>query len=115
MRVERGQLLVEPDRVVVVEQQPHPHAAVGRSAQGAEQQRAGLVVVPDVVLHVERALGGARKQHARSERVEPVGQRMDAGAARMRGGQRCDRGLECTVVHGAETLTQLGRRTQPAT
>ena len=77
---ERG---VEAGRVEVVEQQPHPHAAPGRIRQRFEQQVADLVAMPDVVLGIERALGGVRQQHAGGERVAGVGQRVDAALAGM--------------------------------
>ena len=48
--------------------------------------------MPDVVLHVERLLGGAGEQDARGERVAGVGQRMDAGLARIRSSRARSRG-----------------------
>ena len=50
-------------RVDVVDQQPHPDATLGGPDQFGCQQAAGQVLVPDVVLHVQRALrgGGGRR------------------------------------------------------
>ena len=63
MRVERGDAWDRARCVfVVVEQQPHAHAALGRLPQRLEQQVADLVAVPDVVLHVERLFRGAGEQ-----------------------------------------------------
>ena len=83
VRRERRQECVETGGVVVVEQQPDAHAAIGRAAHRREQQRAGNVVAPDVVLEIERALRGIREQHAGSERVAPVAQLDDARLPRM--------------------------------
>ncbi|MNQ43647.1 hypothetical protein D3C85_573840 [compost metagenome] len=80
---QHGQGLVQARRVVVVEQQAHPHAPFGRLAQGIEQQGARDVLVPDVVLHVQAALRRGGQQGARGKRVAPVDQRIDAGHARM--------------------------------
>ena len=79
MRVERSDRFVQAARVVVVEQEPHAHAALRRLPQGFAEQAAGRVGVPDVVLHVEAAFGGARKQYACSERIAPIAERMDGG------------------------------------
>ena len=57
VRVELGQLGVEAGRAVVVEQQPDPHAAIGRALQCVEEEDAGEVAVPDVVLRVDRPDG----------------------------------------------------------
>lgn len=69
MRVECRQQVVEAIGVVVVEQQTHPHAAIGRAQQGLQQQGAGIVVVPDVVLRVDALLGRIGELDARRERV----------------------------------------------
>ena len=90
MRIERRERRVQPARVVVVEQQPHPHAAFGRLPQRLAQESAGRVVAQDVVLDVEAAIGGAREQDARSECVARVAERVHAGPAgvgRQRRGQ----------------------------
>jgi hypothetical protein len=83
MRVEGGERRVEAGDAVVVEEQAHPHTAGCRLAQLLEEQAPRDVVVPDVVLHVERALGGAREQHARGEGVARIEQRIHARAARV--------------------------------
>ena len=69
MGVERGQRRVDAAGAVVVQQQPHPHAALGGVAQGVEQQRARRILVPDVVLDVERAVGGPRQERPRGEGI----------------------------------------------
>ena len=59
MSVQRGQLAVQARGAVVV-QQAHAHATIGGFVQRFEQHHAGHVAAPDVVLHVQAALGGAR-------------------------------------------------------
>ena len=88
MRIERGERVVQAARAVVVEEQPHPHAALGRLPQRLAEKSAGRVGAQDVVLDVEAALGGAREQHARRKGVAPVAERMDAGRAGMRRQER---------------------------
>jgi hypothetical protein len=84
MRVDRGEARVLSRGGDVVEQKAHAHAARGRAPQRLEHQRAGLVVVPDVVLHVERAVRRLREEGARGERVGRRRQRIDARAAGVR-------------------------------
>ena len=67
--VERGQRRIQPARVVVVEQQAHANAALGRLPQRLEQQVAGRVAAPDVVLHVERPVGCGGEQRPSRKRV----------------------------------------------
>ncbi len=62
--------------VEIVDQQPHPNAALGGVAQCAQQPAAGFVHLEVVVLNVERHLGAARQLHPciqrkRAQRHEP--------------------------------------------
>ena len=98
MSVQRGQLAVQARGAVVVQQQAHAHATIGGFVQRFEQHHAGHVAAPDVVLHVQAALGGARQHHARGEGVVGVGQRVDAGQAGVAGGD------------GRDGAAQRGRR-----
>ncbi|MCY1295647.1 hypothetical protein D9M70_449960 [compost metagenome] len=100
MGVHGREQLIHAGQAVVVEQQAHAHAAVGGLVQRLQQQRAGQVVAPDVVLHVERALRRACQVDARGEGGLGVVQRVDAaepGLAGQRGrdraAQRRGRGL----------------------
>ncbi|MNY79559.1 hypothetical protein D3C86_2202380 [compost metagenome] len=52
MRVHGRQPFVHAGDAVVVKQQAHAHAAVGGFMQRFQQQGAGQVVAPDVVLDV---------------------------------------------------------------
>jgi hypothetical protein len=90
MPVERGERRVQPPRAVVVEQHPHPDAPVGGEAHLVEQQRARQVAVPDVVLHVQAARGGARQQDPRGEGDAPVVEHPQAVKARVGGGEALD-------------------------
>jgi hypothetical protein len=91
MRVERRDRVVEPARAVVVEQQPHAHAALGRAPQGFAQKRAGDIGAPDLVLHVEAAVSGLGKHHPRGECVARARERMDRALAGVRGKRRRQR------------------------
>jgi hypothetical protein len=84
MRVEGGNRFVQPAGIRVVEQDAHAHAALRGSPHRVVQQVPGLVAVPDVVLDVERLVGGGRKQHACGKRVCRRRERVNAGLARMR-------------------------------
>ena len=90
MAIETRQRIVQARRVVVVQQQPHLHAAPGRLQQRAEQQASRHIVLPDVILHIQRALRFAHQQIAGRESVEPVRQRMNAAQAGVAGTARAD-------------------------
>ncbi|MNI43362.1 hypothetical protein D3C73_976880 [compost metagenome] len=77
VRIERGKHLVQTGRAVVVQQQAHAHAPVGGFVQRFQQHGAGHVVVPDVVLHIQAALGRARQHHAGGKGVMGIAQGMD--------------------------------------
>ena len=53
-RVQGSELRVHSTDAIVVDQQPHPHAAFGRGAERIQKQRTGQVVVPDVILGIDR-------------------------------------------------------------
>jgi hypothetical protein len=78
LRVECGERFVQPARVVVVEQQPHADAASRGSTKCIEQEFAREVGLPDVVLHVEAALGGIGEPHPGCECIAPAEQWNDA-------------------------------------
>ena len=60
---------IAADRVQIVDDQPHPHAAHCGVAQVAQQQVPGLVVVDLVVLDVERVRRPLGELDARVERI----------------------------------------------
>ena len=57
MRVERGENVVHAVGVVIVQQQAHAHAALGGLMQLLQQLLACGVVVPDVILRINRHAG----------------------------------------------------------
>jgi hypothetical protein len=96
--VEGGERFVEAARVVVVQQQPHPDAAVGGAAQCVEKQGAGNIRVPDVVLDVEAALRGIGQADPRGEGVASAEQGNDTRQSRVRLRERRDRPTERTAA-----------------
>lgn len=73
------ELLVAGDGLAVIDQDAHPHAAIGRLQDRAGQQAAGLIAMEDEVLQVDRALRRGDELHAQDE---PVGARIDDAQAR---------------------------------
>ena len=72
--VQRDQHAIHAAGVVVVQQQSHAHAALGCGVQGFKQQLARQVGVPDVVLHVQRALRCVRQQRSSGKGIWPAHQ-----------------------------------------
>jgi len=97
MRVEHGDDRVQPLDAVVVDQQPHAHAALGGVPELLEQQEPGDVGVPDVVLHVEGALRRARERDPGGEGVPSLRERVDAALALPVGVRRPHRLTETRV------------------
>ena len=60
--VQRGQHGIHAGCATIVQQQAHAHAAVCGLQQLVEQQVPGCVIAPDVVLHIQRALGRTGQQ-----------------------------------------------------
>ena len=77
MRVERREARVEAARPQVVDQQAHPHAALGGRQQAPEHEAPRRVVVEDVDLQVDRALGLLDQPDARRERVEAAAEHVE--------------------------------------
>ena len=84
--------------VGIVDEEPHPHPAIGRLHHPVDDDPAGRIAVPDVVLHVEASLGQVGQRQADDEGLARLAQEAEAGEARMR------------VDRGAEELAQPGRR-----
>ena len=82
----------------VVEQNPDPNPAVGRVQQFLQQDPAGLVGVPDVVLHVERALGRAGQRDPGRQRLHAVAERIGAALAGARVEVLPDQARDARVV-----------------
>ena len=64
--------------IVVVEQQAHFHAAVGRLHQGMGEQLARHIVVPNVVLQIQRVFSRLYQACASGKRVVAVRQGVNA-------------------------------------
>ena len=84
--------------VGIVDEQPHPDPAIGRPHHAVDDDPAGRIAVPDVVLHVEASLGQVGQRQTDDEGLAPLAQEAEAGEARMLVGRR------------AEELAQPGRR-----
>jgi sulfur carrier protein ThiS len=74
-RAQSEQQRVQADRVRVVDEQPHAHAALARVAQLAQQRAADAVVADQVGLHVDRRLRSAQQFEPRVEREVGLRQR----------------------------------------
>ena len=83
--------------VGIVDEEPHPDPAVGRLHHPIDDDPAGRIAVPDVVLHVETSLGQVGQRQTDDEGLARVAQEAEAGEAGMRVGRR------------AEELAQPGR------
>lgn len=79
--IERAQGLIEAGDAIVVQQQANANASFGGSEQRIEQQGAGNVVAPDVVLNIKTALGRFDQEHARGKGIAGSRQRKNAGQA----------------------------------
>ena len=79
MRVEQQQRLIVRRGAHVVDEEAHPDATIGGAQDGSDQQLADRVVVPDVVLQVEAALGEIDEGETGQERIGTAGNQVDAG------------------------------------
>ncbi len=82
----------------IVDQQPHPDPAIGRLHHVVDDDPAGRIAVPHVILHVEASLGEVGQRQTGDEGLAAVAQQAEAGQARMRIGRR------------TEELAEPGRR-----
>ncbi len=83
LRVQCGQRRIHSRNAVVVEEQAHAHAAARGVGQSAQQQPAGNVVVPDVILNIERTFRLCRQQKPARQRLVPGSEWQNAGLSRM--------------------------------
>ncbi|SCW14241.1 conserved hypothetical protein [Neisseria gonorrhoeae] len=79
MAVEGEQEIVQPARVVVVQQQAYAHAAFCGKVHEVEQQPAGNVVAPNVVLQIEAVFGRFDKGGAGGKGFVGVVEQVDVG------------------------------------
>jgi hypothetical protein len=66
-------------RIEIIHQNAHPHAAIRGQAHMIQQDPRGIVLVDDVVLNVERALGMVRERDEIGERLFARRQEVDTG------------------------------------
>jgi hypothetical protein len=129
MAVECQQLGIVRRGADVVEQQTHPHAAVGCIEQTVRQHLAGGVAVPDVILHVEAFLGefgqaeacqegvGAPFEQQHGRHVGASGKEVAGGLTELRVGGIAQRGrrraLDVGRQAGTACLQQGCQQNQP--
>ncbi|EEZ75795.1 hypothetical protein NEILACOT_04212 [Neisseria lactamica ATCC 23970] len=81
MAVEGEQEVVQTARVVVVQQQAHAHAAFCGKVHQVEQQPAGNIVAPNVVLQIEAVFGGFDEGGAGGKGFVGIVEQVDVGQA----------------------------------
>jgi hypothetical protein len=91
VRIERGECRIHPRVAVVIDEEAHADSAISGGVKGFDEQRSRPVVAPDIILHIQRPLGGVRQPHARCERIRPVAKRIYPANARVRVNERNDR------------------------
>ncbi len=90
MQVQLGQFRFDIGHAVVVEQQAHAHATVGRPFHRVQQQHPGEGLRPDVIARIEAVFGHVGQLQQPGKGAEAVLQVGHARQARMRGGKRQD-------------------------
>ena len=104
-KCEKGR--IEAGDSIVVQQETHPHAPRRGAPQRLEQEDTGNVVMPDVVLDVERALGRLDQKCPRSESAAAAGERVNSRQLRVCGHAGTDRLGELAV---GSVLDHVGHR-----
>jgi hypothetical protein len=87
----------------IIEQQPHRHPARGRRGQFIEQQPAGDIVAPDIILDVDASLRAPHQREAHRQRQRAIIQQLHAVLAGVRIAQSGQRRRH------AASRTQIGR------
>jgi len=77
--------------VGIVDEEPHPDPAIGRLHHAVDDDPAGRIAVPGIVLHVEASLGQVGQRETDDEGLAPVAQEAEAGQARMLLGRRTEK------------------------
>ena len=70
--------LIQATGAMVINQHAHAHTALSRFVQGFQQQRAGGVAMPNVILHIQGFLGLLGQLHPRRKRFTRVRQQIQA-------------------------------------
>jgi len=90
-------------RTNVVEQHTHPHPAVRRAQQSVGEKAPAQVVVPDVVLDIQRTLRRIGQDDACQQGIDAASQRAKATLARVRlqcGVKLLSQWRRCRVLQG---------------
>ena len=74
----------------IVDEEPHPHPAIGSLHHMVDDDPAGRIAIPHVVLHVEASLGQIGQRKTDDESFAPVAQQAEAGQAWMLIGRRTE-------------------------
>ena len=90
MRIQRDQDGIETLGCIVVQKKADTNAAIRRRVQSLEQKRTGHVVLPDVILNIQRPLRECGQKRTRGKGVARILQRIDSGESGMRFNQRRD-------------------------
>ena len=90
MQAQGGQGNLPITEVHVVEEEPHPDAAIRGCQDAGDQQPTAAVAVPDEILEVQRSLGGVGQRQALQQGLAPGVEESHTRFARM----GCDAGLE---------------------
>ena len=91
MRCECGERGIETLGAVIIQQEANAHATISRLPNRLKQQDAGRIVVPDVILRIDRALCCTGQQKPCGECVATGPQSVNATLTGMVGNTRCDR------------------------
>ncbi len=83
MVIQLRQRIIQPWRIVIVQQQPYDHPAIGGLQHGTEQQPARHIVLPDIVLYIQRLRGFLHQQVTCGKSIQPVTEWMNAAQPRM--------------------------------
>ena len=77
--IERGEDIVHAVGVVVIKQKAHAHAAIGGAIKHIEKQIARHIVVPDIVLNIERVIGRFNQRGACHKSIVRIIEQINAG------------------------------------
>ena len=74
----------------IIDEEPHPDPASGRLHHVLDNDPAGGIAVPDIILHVEATLGQVCQRQTGDESLAPLAQEAEAGEARMLVGRQAE-------------------------
>ena len=74
----------------IVDEEPHPHPAISRLHHVLDDDPAGGVAVPHVILHIEATLGQIGERQTGDEGLAPLAQETEARETWMLAGRRAE-------------------------